>query len=58
MELKTYQENNATIIEITGHLDTMTSLEYEKQMNKIVEDGSIVLIVDCTKFRCTPIFGQ
>jgi len=49
MELKTYQENNATIIEITGHLDTMTSPEYEKQMNKIVEGGCNVLIVDCTK---------
>lgn len=49
MELKTYQENNATIIEIIGHLDTMTSPEYEKQMNKIVEGGSNVLIADCTK---------
>ena len=49
MELKFYQENNATIIEIIGSLDTMTAPEYEKQMIEMIDDVSKVFIADCTQ---------
>jgi len=49
MELKSYQENGATIVEIIGHLDTMMAPEYEKQMTEMMSDGSKIFIADCTQ---------
>ena len=49
MELKSYQENNATVIEIIGHLDTMTAPEYEKQMTEVMKGDSKIFIADCTQ---------
>lgn len=49
MELKTYQENDVTVIEIIGHLDTMTSADYEKQMTGLIEGGAKLFIADCSQ---------
>ena len=49
MELKSYQENGATIVEIIGHLDTMTAPEYEKLMTEMMSGDSKIFIADCTQ---------
>jgi len=48
MELKSYQENEVTMVEIIGHLDTMTSPVYQKEMAKIME-GNQLFIADCSR---------
>ncbi len=47
MELKSYQENKATVIEIIGSLDTMTAPEFEKQVTEMIDSGSNIIISDC-----------
>lgn len=47
MELKSYRENNATIIEIIGSLDTMTAPKFEKQVTEMIDGGSKIIITDC-----------
>jgi anti-sigma B factor antagonist len=49
MELKAYQENEVTVIEIIGHLDTMTSPEYEKQMTGLIDSGIKQFVADCSQ---------
>jgi anti-sigma B factor antagonist len=41
-------EGDISIISLTGSLDTNTSKEAEDQINKLLEEGSIKLLIDLT----------
>jgi len=41
-------EGDISIISLTGSLDTNTSKEAEDQINKLIEEGSIKLLIDLT----------
>ena len=41
-------EGDISIISLTGSLDTNTSKEAEDQINKLIDEGSIKLLIDLT----------
>jgi anti-anti-sigma factor len=46
MKIETRQEPNATIVSLAGRMDALTAPEFEKKMNKIIDEGSGNLVVD------------
>lgn len=40
-------ENNISIVELTGKIDTYNSPEFEALVNAAVEDGTNKIIIDC-----------
>lgn len=48
MELNTNLENDVLIIEIIGHLDTMTAPVYEKKMLELMADNQL-FAADCSQ---------
>ena len=42
------KESDISILSLTGSLDTNTSKEAENQINKLLEEGSIKLLIDLT----------
>jgi len=42
------KEGDISILSLTGSLDTNTSKEAEDQINKLLEEGSIKLLIDLT----------
>ncbi len=46
MEIKTAQRENATIVSITGRIDTATAPELEQAINREIESGHRKLLLD------------
>ncbi len=46
MELKSHKEADATIVQLIGRLDAVTTPDYEKQARELIEAGENRLVLD------------
>ena len=46
MDLQTRIENNAIVVTISGRLDAVTALEYEKRIRELIDSGNSYFVVD------------
>ena len=46
MIIRTHPESNATVVALSGRLDTVTQSEYEEKIRALIESGHLRLVVD------------
>jgi anti-anti-sigma factor len=49
MDIKTIKQGAVTVLNVEGRLDSMSSLDFEKQLSKLIEGGSVFIALDCSK---------
>jgi anti-anti-sigma factor len=47
MQLKIRNEGEITVVKIEGNLDTQTSPEAQDELNRLMDEGSQKLLLDC-----------
>lgn len=48
MNIKETKKGRVSILGVEGRLDSMTSLEFEKQLGKLIDAGSVFITLDCS----------
>lgn len=46
MEIQSRTESNATVVTVTGRMDTLTTPEYQVKLNDLIAEGKTSLVVD------------
>ena len=49
MNIQVTKQGNVSVMCVEGRLDSMSSLEFEKQLLKLIDDGGAFVALDCAK---------
>ena len=49
MDITTWKEGNATVVAVNGRMDAVTGPDYQKAMETLIRDGSLIIINDFSK---------
>jgi anti-anti-sigma factor len=51
MELLIRKEATSTVVTVTGRLDAITTSEYEKKIQELIQGGDILIVIDFEKLE-------
>ncbi|MDR1980710.1 MAG: STAS domain-containing protein [Tannerellaceae bacterium] len=57
MEITVTEKDDRTVIKISGRLDIVSSVEFEKSVNSLFESGVRNILVDCSDMEYTSSAG-
>lgn len=49
MNIQETKNGKVSILGVEGRLDSMTALDFEKQLGKLIDAGSVFIALDCAK---------
>lgn len=49
MNIKEIKKGKVNILCVEGRLDSMSSLDFEKQLAKLIDEGNVFIALDCAK---------
>jgi anti-sigma B factor antagonist len=57
MELMMDEIGDVTVVRISGKLDTLTSIDVQDKLTKIIDDGAKNILIDCEKLDFISSYG-